>query len=81
MQIPRAHFPLESQSQEEGTRSPEFCLVFLRFYLYFVGIDVLPACVSMCYLYTWCLGRPEESAVPLEPKLQMVVNYQMGAGT
>lgn len=28
---------------------------------YVICVDVLPACMPMCYIYTWCLRRPERS--------------------
>lgn len=39
--------------------------VFLFYIFYFISTNVLPACVSVYYIYTWCLLRPEEGCQAL----------------
>lgn len=51
------------------------------FYLFlFLCVTVLPACISVGHLCTWCLWRSAEPSDPLEVELEGVANHRVGAG-
>ena len=48
--------------------------MFFFVMIYFMGMSLLPTCIYVPYVYTWCLWKPEENG-PLE---QMVVSHHVG---
>lgn len=53
-------------------------LCILPSHLYFMCLNILPACMRMYHMHAWCLHKPENRLNALELVLQMVVNHHVG---
>ena len=43
-----------------------------------MGVGVLPVCMHMYHMHTWCHREAERALEPLELTLQMVVSCRVG---
>lgn len=57
------------------------CMTFLKFLLdlFIFVYDILPACMYVNYMHTWCSEGYKKMSDPLKLKLQIVVSHNGGS--
>lgn len=57
-----------------------FNIFFKGLFIFIVGMDVWPACISMYHVYAVDYGGQKRALDHLELELQRVICYHVGAG-